>query len=53
MQYRVDDRGRCTTSKSPIRGVPKSGLRSGWLLDKVDAHVEELGYCDIPAWVMP
>ncbi|KAJ5811573.1 hypothetical protein N7474_007874 [Penicillium riverlandense] len=53
MQYRVDDRGRCTTSRGPIRGKPKSGLRSGWLLDKVDAHVEELGYCNIADWVRP
>ncbi|PKX96213.1 glycosyltransferase family 31 protein [Aspergillus novofumigatus IBT 16806] len=52
LQYSYEA-GKCRTSKKAKIGVPKTGVSSGWMTDRIDAVVKELGSCTKPQWVLP
>lgn len=52
LQYSYEA-GKCRTSKMAKIGVPKTGVSSGWMTDRIDAIVKELGSCTKPQWVLP
>ncbi|KAJ6119795.1 hypothetical protein N7523_004075 [Penicillium sp. IBT 18751x] len=51
IQYRVDERGRCTTSGWALRGLPRPGIMSGTMLWRVDAAIKQRGRCRKPNFV--
>ncbi|KAJ5102121.1 hypothetical protein NUU61_004343 [Penicillium alfredii] len=53
MQYRLDGNGRCTTSPIILRGTPEPGMKSGNMMWRVDAAIENAAKCKKAHWVRP
>ncbi|KAF7156372.1 hypothetical protein CNMCM6106_009639 [Aspergillus hiratsukae] len=52
LQYSYEP-GKCRVSKTVKRGVEKAGAASGWMTDRIDAILKELGSCGTTEWILP
>lgn len=37
--------GNCSIANSVLRGVDRSGIESGWMMDRIQSLVESMGHC--------
>ncbi|KAF7591665.1 hypothetical protein BBP40_001242 [Aspergillus hancockii] len=44
--------GTCWMGSVPVLGVPREGVSSGWILERVDRLMDEMGSCPSPKWVL-
>lgn len=51
VQYTYTD-GKCWTSHVPVRGAQKDGVASGWITERVDALVDDMGSCPHAKWIL-
>ena len=44
-QYSYDEAGRCKTRINPRLGLARTGIRSGWIEDRIERFEQEVAPC--------